>query len=228
MFRRLWLFGSVLVLTGSLVLMAAEAGRAAGPGGGVFQGGRFAPPPSTGMQAGSRFNPTSIYPPLSYEPYRLYPYYSYNYNYGLYPYYNRRSTNYSYSSGYQGIQDDMPSTEAYPGGTAPYVAVPGAAGARDTDPTQVERRAHLTVQVPPHAEVWFDDFKTKTTGTARDFQTPPLRPGKYGYTVRARWQEDGREVTQTRDVTLSPGADIHLTFPLPAGSKDQGENPRQP
>jgi hypothetical protein len=46
--------------------------------------------------------------------------------------------------------------------------------------------------------------------------------------VRARWREDGHDVTQTRDVTVSPGADIQLTFPLPGGSKVQGGNARQP
>ena len=229
MFRRLWLFGGVLVLTGSLVLMTAEPGRAAGPGGGVFQrGGGFGGSPGAGMRAGSGFTPrTSTYPPLGYRPSRLYPYYRYNYNYGLYPYYNQRSTTYSYSSGYGELPDYSEYTEPYNQGTPSYGQTYPSGGRAPAGAAEAEQIAHLTVNVPAGAEVWFDKFKTTSTGPVREFKTPPLSPGKYGYMVRARWREDGHEVTQTRDVTLSPGADIQLTFPLPSGSQEEGGKARE-
>lgn len=229
MFRQLLAFGGVLVLTGGLVLVAAEPGLARGPGGGVFQrGGGFGGSAGAGMRgssfAGPRFNPSSIYAPPGYNAYQLYPYYSYNYNYGLYPYYNRRSTSYYNSSGYGEFPYSSEATESYPypEGTPAYGQgyPPGGAAASQVP---AERHAHISVNVPAGAEVWFDDHKTSSTGPVRDFQTPPLEPGKYGYKVRARWQEDGHEVTQSREVVVSPGADVQVSFPLPrAGQGEAG------
>ena len=222
MFRRLLAFGSVLVLTGGLALVTAEPGLARGPGGGVFQrGGGFGGSAGAGMRgssfAGPRFNPSSTYAPPSYNAYQLYPYYSYNYNYGLYPYYNRRSTTYPYSSGYGELPEYYPYSESRTPSEGEYENWRNAA----TNRTPAERHAHVSVNVPAGAEVWFDDHKTSSTGPVRDFQTPPLQPGKYGYKVRARWQEDGHEVTQSREVVVSPGADVQVSFPLPRSN--QGE-----
>jgi uncharacterized protein (TIGR03000 family) len=243
MFRRLSVYAGVPALIAALVLLTAEPGRAVAQRGGVGPGAitpniqgaaRFAVPQSSmapGFQSGAqfappspRFNPGSIYAPPSYDPSRLYPYYSYNYNYGLYPYYNRRDTTYSTSSGYGELSDYSEYTQAYPGGTPSYGerSFPGGASA---ERARAERFAHLTVNVPPGAEVWFDQHKTSSTGTVREFQTPPLSPGKYGYTVKARWQEDGHEVTQSRDVVVSPGSDVQLNFPLPRdGQGDKGSS----
>jgi uncharacterized protein (TIGR03000 family) len=252
MFRQLSVWAGVSALIAAGVLLHAEPGRAAGPRGGVFQRGgggrgaaapniitpniqgaaRFAVPqaapqfvsPSTGMTSGfTRFNPsTSIYAPPNYDPSRLYPYYSYNYNYGLYPYYNRRAATYNYSSGYGTFPLDSESTEGYPIGMPSYGE---RAFSADTPAgrARAERVAHLTVTVPPGAELWFDKYKSSSTETVREFDTPSLNPGKYRYTVKASWQKGGQEVTQTRDVVVSPGSYVRLNFPLPSdGQGDKG------
>jgi uncharacterized protein (TIGR03000 family) len=79
--------------------------------------------------------------------------------------------------------------------------------------------ANLTVTVPADAELWFDGTKTVSTGPVRLFHSPPLEPGRrYTYDIRARWQEDGRDVTQTQTVPVTAGADHNVSFPLPSAA----------
>jgi uncharacterized protein (TIGR03000 family) len=103
-----------------------------------------------------------------------------------------------------------------------YVPSPAEGGVGQTDNT-----AHITVYAPPGAAVWFDGWKASLTGLVRRFQSPALEPGRqYVYTVRARWEEDGREVTQTREVTVSPGARVQVYFPEPSGTEKPGAAPK--
>jgi uncharacterized protein (TIGR03000 family) len=76
--------------------------------------------------------------------------------------------------------------------------------------------AVITAHVPKDAELRFDRVKVTGTGAVRQFKSPPLQPGsRYAYTVEARWKEGGREVTQSRRVTVFAGANVEVTFPLP-------------
>jgi len=69
--------------------------------------------------------------------------------------------------------------------------------------------------VPADAEVWFDGTKTTTAGPVREYQSPPQTPGQqYTYEVKARWQENGREVTQTQQVDVSAGGHFEVRFPV--------------
>jgi len=84
---------------------------------------------------------------------------------------------------------------------APEVA-PGAGSA-----------ALLDVKVPANAEIWLNDYKTKLTGPAREFISPPLsRDMAYRYHVRVRWMENGQQVVQERDVPLAPGTRTSVQF----------------
>jgi uncharacterized protein (TIGR03000 family) len=70
------------------------------------------------------------------------------------------------------------------------------------------------VNVPAGAQLWFDGKATTTTGSIRQFDSPPLTPGsRYSYEVRARWNENGHEVTQTQQVEVSAGAYVNVQFP---------------
>jgi uncharacterized protein (TIGR03000 family) len=83
-------------------------------------------------------------------------------------------------------------------------------GARATDTP-----ARITLSVPAGARVWFDGTPTTATGAVREFSTPPLRPdARYAYDVRARWTENGREVTQALQVEVLAGAHVNVTFPV--------------
>jgi uncharacterized protein (TIGR03000 family) len=71
----------------------------------------------------------------------------------------------------------------------------------------------LNIAVPADAEIWFDGNKTRQTGTARSFVSPPLTPGHdYAYEVKTRWLENGYEVTQTRRVIVHASDVINLRF----------------
>jgi uncharacterized protein (TIGR03000 family) len=103
----------------------------------------------------------------------------------------------------------------------PEVAPSSSPGQRpqNYEPPAPDNMAVITAWVPTDAELRFNGVKTPATGALRQFKTPPLQPGQhYAYTVEARWQENGRAVTQTQRLPVSAGANVRLVFPLaPAG-----------
>jgi uncharacterized protein (TIGR03000 family) len=76
-----------------------------------------------------------------------------------------------------------------------------------TDLPKLDDNAVLIgVRVPENAEIWFDGEKTSQKGMFREFVTPALDPGqKYTYEIRARWNENGREVTRSRKQEVYAG-----------------------
>jgi uncharacterized protein (TIGR03000 family) len=73
----------------------------------------------------------------------------------------------------------------------------------------------VQVAVPASAEVWFDGEKTAQTGPSRMFRSPSLRPGvAYLYLVRAKWNENGREMEQIQSITVHAGENISVAFPV--------------
>jgi uncharacterized protein (TIGR03000 family) len=99
----------------------------------------------------------------------------------------------------------------------------------DTAPAQAATPAHVTVRVPPDAELWFEGLKMTLAGSVRRFQSPPLTLGRlYAYEVRARWLVDGREDSLTRTILVSAGDSVEMDFPSAAGPRGNasGEGPR--
>ena len=147
-----------------------------------------------------------------------YPYYGYYPNYGYHPYYGGSYSlenayaddtpllgdGITYDSGYQGLSPQE------------YQAYAQAGKVSNTPaPVQPDTTAHLAVKVPVDAEVWVEGRKTNSTGSAREFQSPPLTPGaRYSYEIRARWNENGHQVDQTQQVEVTAGAHIDVTFPV--------------
>jgi uncharacterized protein (TIGR03000 family) len=77
--------------------------------------------------------------------------------------------------------------------------------------------AHMTVRVPPDAQVWFENQTTNQKGAVRNFVSPALAPGNdYTYDVRALWQQGGRNVDQKRQVAVHAGSHITVDFTQPA------------
>jgi len=73
-------------------------------------------------------------------------------------------------------------------------------------PVSLAAVAALVVHLPEHALFWVEGVPTRSTGRTRYFESPPLRPGrKYSYSVRAAWIEDGRWVSQSRNVPVRAG-----------------------
>jgi len=66
--------------------------------------------------------------------------------------------------------------------------------------------AQIEVSLPADADLFFQGVKMKKTGARRSFVTPPLEAGEsYTYQVRAVWKENGREVTQSRGLSVHAG-----------------------
>jgi uncharacterized protein (TIGR03000 family) len=108
----------------------------------------------------------------------------------------------------------LPKGEAAPAFALPAEAVP--AGARPAP-------AFIQVIVPADGRIWFDGEPTSQTGPLRRFETPPLEGGRYAlYEVKARWRQDGREVSRTRPVRVLPGQRLTVDFLQPGTDGDRG------
>jgi uncharacterized protein (TIGR03000 family) len=104
----------------------------------------------------------------------------------------------------------------YLGGAPAYATLPPAAYA-PAAPAAGPQPVMLSVLVPKaDAQVFLGDNATTTTGTERQFQSPPLEAGRsYQYTVRVRWMENGKMVEQKRDVPVRAGQEVTIDFRSP-------------
>jgi uncharacterized protein (TIGR03000 family) len=216
MYRKAISFGGILLLGGAVVLATPALGRAQRYGGGGNYGGAYSGGYVGGLGNGYRYAHYG-YP---HDQYTHYPY-------GFpYPYYN--------TSPYSGLSStyDSGSSGSY-GGVAPsgadgVTAAALSAGSYQafyppaTATTPANTHARVTVKAPADARVWFDGEPTTSTGPVRQFYSPPLTPGRrYSYEVRARWTENGREVTQTRQVDVTPGTSVEVNFPVASKTADR-------
>jgi len=151
------------------------------------------------------------------------------YNSGYYPYSNN-SGYYPYDSGYYPYSNDSgsypysndpysngPSSPAYDLGYYDYYQnlTPSYPDGYSPATDQPDTRAHITVSVPAGAELWFNDTRSTATGAVREYASPPLTAGdRFTYDVRARWNENGHEVTQTQQVEVTAGAHVGVKFPV--------------
>ncbi len=238
MFRNVISFGGILLLAGATALVTPSPGQAQRHGGAHSGGAHFGGAHFGGAHVhGGNFGGFrgGIYHGGGYHghyhygyPYAHYAYGFYRPSYGFYsyPYYGSYGYSYPY---YYDYAYPSPYYEPYPydyyGYVAPYYDGDGSyqtfyPPATATD--QSDTSAHLTVNVPADARVWFDDTPTTSTGSVRQFDSPPLTPGsRYSYEVRASWHENGREVTQTQKVAVTAGAHVRVDFPVPPGTAEQ-------
>jgi uncharacterized protein (TIGR03000 family) len=79
-----------------------------------------------------------------------------------------------------------------------------------------DNRAHLWLQVPAEARVWFDGERTRQGGALRHYFTPPLTPGKnYTYQVQARWTQDGKTVERKERIAVHAGQSLRVNLAQP-------------
>ncbi len=98
----------------------------------------------------------------------------------------------------------------------PYHTEAVALSARREPPA---RPALIDVTLPADAALSFQGVPmTEETGAVRQFQSPPLTPGRtYSYDVRATWKDsEGREVVRTRHLSVRAGD--HVTLDLARGT----------
>jgi uncharacterized protein (TIGR03000 family) len=138
---------------------------------------------------------------------------------------------YGYNPGYYARRYPVPPVFIVPSKMAPvrmpyvyHVPPVAAAPPAGKRPPPVEVRVHfgevtpapaeIDLQAPADAQVWFDGEKTTQTGALRQFVSPPLTPGRpHTYEVRAAWKEGGREVTESRRLSVRAGERSSVSFP---------------
>jgi uncharacterized protein (TIGR03000 family) len=101
------------------------------------------------------------------------------------------TSGYSYTAGYAG-----PVTSGYggPASNAP---------------------ATVVVQLPATAKLMIDGNPTRSTSDMRIFISPPLQAGQeYVYTLKAELPGEGTPRTETKEVTVRPGAETRVRFDL--------------
>jgi uncharacterized protein (TIGR03000 family) len=216
-------FALVALVALALPLLAAEQSFAQwrfGFGRGGWRGGYYDGWGYTSPWYGSYYS--GYYSPW-YGSYNSYYPYSSNYTY-TYPYssYYTYPSSYTYSypyyynSGYtlspmvQTYSTPTTSSNAYVSGTNRA----GTATQSFYPPNaQGNQPAFIEVQVPADAQIWFDGESTSQGGTARSFRSPPLEQGQnYSYEVKARWNDNGKDIERTRKVRVRAGERVNVNF----------------
>jgi uncharacterized protein (TIGR03000 family) len=234
MFRKALSFAGMLLLVGAAVLVTPGFSQARGGGhggGGHFGGGHIGGAHIGGAHIGGIhyggyhggiYHGGNYYGgyhsgyPYGHDGYRhFYPYSSY------YPYYVSYNYYYPYS-GYSGLYDYGASPYSSTNPDTSALVTPQAGTSQYQSfypPTTTDTNAHVTVKVPADAQLWFEGKATTSTGAVREFESPPLAPGRrYSYEVRARWNENGHEITQTQKVAVTAGARVNVEFPERSGT----------
>lgn len=79
--------------------------------------------------------------------------------------------------------------------------------------SQDPNKAHILLRVPSNAQVTFEGQATTSQGTVRAYASPPIDPNKdFTYHVKAQWTQDGRPVTQERQVRVHAGRQARVDF----------------
>jgi uncharacterized protein (TIGR03000 family) len=152
--------------------------------------------------------------------------------YGGYGYYSDYSGGGYTSNGYRSLS---PYAGAYYAGSvdsAPNVTnVISNYGPTQSSSEESESRAQqalLKVRLPrPDARVLIDGQPTEQTGTERAFVSPRLEQGKnYTYTVKATWDDGGREMSREKTVQFRAGQDVGVDFTRTAANDERVPAPR--
>lgn len=230
MTTRLWPAGVVLAAAAALLLFPGSSQAQVRWGVGVGQ-------PGTSIYFGNNYqgyNPGFYYGSgVGTAPWasNFGPRYNYSYYSGTIPWWSGGSdytSYYSFPNSYRGYNYTYPSTNYQPGSTGgmtytypssnyqvyyPPTTPTGSPAGGTTATREADNAAHVEVRVPANADIWFDGTKTTQTGTVRHFVSPPLDAGRaYSYEIRGRWMENGREVNQSRTITVRPGSQQTVDF----------------
>jgi uncharacterized protein (TIGR03000 family) len=225
--RRFTVGALAAVAVAALVLTpnTGQAQRRGGWGGGYSRGGAYYGGQSWGSYGSNNlyfraggYGDWSRYGPNYGSNYYGYNRYGYSPGYDGYNQYQYLPNSYGstyyqgqpmYGQGYYGPTSS--GGEGYPlqpgmsGDSYSYGSTAGTAA----DPNA----ARIEVRVPENAQLWFEGEKTSQTGRERFFVSPPLTPGKnYTYDVKVQWQENGRDVTKTKQIRVRAGGSQTVEF----------------
>jgi uncharacterized protein (TIGR03000 family) len=143
----------------------------------------------------------------------------YGYNNGWYsPGYN-----YSYTPD-SGYSSDLYSQPGYYQGGDTYQY-----GMTQSNQGYDQNAAILSVRIPPDAQLSVEGQATQQRGMFRQFVSPPLTPNReFTYDIKATWNQNGREVTQTRHVPVRAGQQVRVDFMQPQAQQGQMQYGAQP
>jgi uncharacterized protein (TIGR03000 family) len=143
-------------------------------------------------------------------------------NWDLYGGGGRGGSSWSSSESYAPSYPSSSYYAAYPSSLGTYSSYYyGSSGSEgyynsSTAASSKKRSAVINLRVLSDAKVWFDQSQMKQTGTMRSFESPPLDVGsEYAYHIRIQSKRDGKDITETRQVTLHAGDVINLTLGSP-------------
>jgi len=73
--------------------------------------------------------------------------------------------------------------------------------------------SRVTVTLPSDARLWVENLECPLTSSVRSFETPPLNPNqKYYYNLKVEVARDGRKVSETQRVIITPGQEARVDF----------------
>ena len=179
------------------------------------------------------------YRPYSYF-YRPYAYYSpYTFGYLGYPYsynyYGYPSGYYGYPAYYNSDPSDYCSTCDDDGSVAllPFDDLKASAPREYSVSRPVPNTAGVEIRLPdPDATIWVEGKEIASSGTVRQFHSPPLEASRqFTYTIKAEWHDNGKLVSDQRKVNVESNRQtvVDFTQPLPSATNtDTTELPTLP
>jgi uncharacterized protein (TIGR03000 family) len=115
------------------------------------------------------------------------------------------------NSGYMPVAPVAPSSQEEPKAAEPKTPTIPAPKAEKA--SNLLSKGILTVAVPESTKIYVNDNLTKTKGSVRRYRTPEIENGQaLTYEVKAVYEKDGAELTQTKIVDLNGGDSKHLEF----------------
>jgi uncharacterized protein (TIGR03000 family) len=76
-----------------------------------------------------------------------------------------------------------------------------------------EVSTRVTVTLPSTARLWVENVECPLTSSVRTFSTPPLNANQqYVYNLKVELVRDGRTVSETQRVIITPGQDARVDF----------------
>jgi uncharacterized protein (TIGR03000 family) len=73
--------------------------------------------------------------------------------------------------------------------------------------------SRVTVTLPSDARLWVENVECPLTSSIRSFDTPPLNANqKYYYNLKVEVARDGRKVSETQRVVITPGQEARVDF----------------
>jgi uncharacterized protein (TIGR03000 family) len=98
----------------------------------------------------------------------------------------------------------------------------GTAPLPSQEKSKEKKPAVLILKVPADAKLEVDGVPTKQTGETRRFESPPLPPGTYTYTIKVLLPTGGAEQTRMRQVRVEAGKEVEVDL-RPGKDKDSSE-----